>query len=239
MKSTMKTSANKLPKFFHRLFAVLEILAPAVILTLCIVVMAVPGLLHNVQMEMELGQVGLLPEAGVLTALSGDTNAETITIKNLQGTVSVKSSADARGVFAFTRASTLPMFLAYAAFLTVLFDLLRRLFRSVELGESFTDRSVHLVHKIGVTIIIFALLSAAACTWRDHAVANYLESHATVQGVKLAFTPPQARPVIVVGSKHFDFQFGWEGIFTGLLVLALGEVFRQGLALKKENDLTV
>jgi hypothetical protein len=235
----MKTSANKLPKFFHRLFAVLEVLVPAVNLTLCILVLAVPSLLHNVQMEVELGQVGLLPESGALTASGGNTNAETITIKNLQGTVSVKSSTDTGGVFAFTRAATLPMFIAYAAFLTVLFDLLRRLFRSVVLGETFSDRTVHLVQKIGVTIIIFALLSAAARTWHNRAVANYLGEHATVQGIKLAFTPPQGRDVLVVNSTHFDFQFGWEGIFTGVLVLALGEVFRQGLALKKENDLTV
>jgi len=239
MESTMKTNDNKLPKFFHRLFAVLEIVVPAVGLILCIVVVAVPSLLHNVQMEMELGQVGLLPESGALTALGGNANAETITIKNLQGTVSVKSSADDGGVFAFTRAATLPMLIAYPAFLMVLFDLLRRLFRSVALGESFTDRSVHLVHKIGVTIIVFTLLSAGARTWHNHAVANYLGGHATVQGIKMAFTPPQASDVIIVNSTHLDFQFGWEGILTGLLVLALGEVFRQGLALKKENDLTV
>ena len=229
---------SQLPKFFRRLFGLLELLSPIVGVMVCVLILAIPRISEHAELELELGAVGLMPESGALIAQAGDSKAETISIKNLQGTVSVKNPDNGNGLLALARSFTLPLILAYTGFMTVLFDLMRRLFRNVERGESFTGRSVHLVYTIGMTVIVFTLLSSVATTWHNHAVANYLEQHATVPGIKMTFTAPPANSVIV-NSRRFEFQFNWGGILTGLLVLSLGEVFRQGLALKEDNDLTI
>ena len=99
------------------------------------------------------------------------------------------------------------------------------------------------MHQIGVIIIVFTLLSAAASTWHHQAVTCYLTRHATVQGIKMTFaTPNDGGYRFTHNGQEVGFHFGGGGILgilTGLLVLSLGEVFRQGLALKKDNDLTI
>jgi hypothetical protein len=230
----MKTSKARLPKFFHRLFAFLEILSVVIGCLICFLILVLPRLPNSTDVSLSLGQIGLLPDTGALTAVTG--NSETITINNLKGVLSIKNSADDLGAFA--RRSVLPPIILYTAFMTALFEFLRRLFRYVELGESFTERSVHLVHKIGVTIIIYSLLSTVAKLWHDQAIVSYLSQHAAVQGLKMAFTAPSGDGA-TVNLGHFAFQFDFDGVLIGLLVLALGEVFRQGLALQKENDLTI
>jgi hypothetical protein len=230
----MKTSKARLPKFFHRFFAFLEILTVVIGCLICFLILVLPRLPNTTDVNLSVGEIGLLPGSGALTATAG--NSETITINNLKGALSIKNSPSDLG--AFTRRSVLPPIILYTAFMAVLFDSLRRLFRYVELGESFTERSVHLIHKIGVTIIAYTLLSMAAKLWRDQAIVSYLSQHAAVQGLKMAFTAPSG-DAATVNLGHFSFQFDFDGVLIGLLVLALGEVFRQGLALQKESDLTI
>jgi hypothetical protein len=175
-----------------------------------------------------------------MTALVNDASGETIAITDLQGTVSVHGQGEGSALARFARAATLPLVIVNAAFITVVLDLLRRLFRSLERRESFSKSTVALVHKIGVTIIVFTLLSDAARTWHDHAVVVYLGRHATVQEAGLAFTSATANATVLkFGSKQIGIHVSWSGIMAGLLVLSLGEVFREGLALKEENELTI
>jgi hypothetical protein len=233
----MKTS-SQLPKFFRRLFGLLEIISPVVGVLVCFLMLALPSVSNQAEVELELGEVGLMPESGALTVQGSDSKAETISIKNLRGGLWVRNPGEGNGLLALTRWSTVPLIIAYAGFFTLLFDLLRRLFRNVERGESFTERSVRLVHAIGMAVILFTFLSAAATTWHDRAVANYLNQHDTLQEIKMAFVAPHDNSVIV-GSHNFEFHFSFVGILAGLLVLSLGEVFRQGLVLKEDNDLTI
>jgi hypothetical protein len=230
----MKTCKARLPKFFHRFFAFLEILAVVIGCLICCLILVLPRFLNTTGVNVSLGEIGLLPDSGALTAVTG--NSETITITNLKGALSIKNSPGDLGAFA--RRSVLPPLILYTAFMTVLFDFLRRLFRYVELGESFTERSVHLVHKIGVTIIVYNLLATAVSFWGNQAIVRYLSQHAAVQGFKMAFTAP-AGDGATVNWGQLAFQFDFDGVLIGLLVLALGEVFRQGLALQKDSDLTI
>jgi hypothetical protein len=236
----MKTT-SRLPKFFRRLFCFLEVASPVVGIMVCIFLAALPSVANRSELVLELGPVGLVPEPDALTVRLGEGDSAALTINNLQGTVSVKNPDP--GVLALIRWHTLPLILGCAAFTAVLFDRLRRLFRNLERGESFTERSVRLVHQIGGIIIVFSLLSAAATSWQDQAVTSWLTRHATVQGVKMTFaTPNEGGYRFTHNGQEVGFHFGGGGILgilTGLLVLSLGEVFRQGLALKKENDLTI
>jgi hypothetical protein len=163
---------------------------------------------------------------------------ERITIRNLQGSVSLENLHGGGGLFSVFKSYGLPLILIHLGFFAVLFDLLRRLFRNVERGDSFTQRNIRLLHIIGVSILLFTFISAAV-QWRYlQEITSYLNQHTMIEGMRMSFTPP-ANHVIASDSHHFEFQFSWSGILTGLLVLALGEVFRQGLVLKQENELTI
>ena len=84
---------------------------------------------------------------------------------------------------------------------------------------------------------IISLVSAFAESWFAQAAFAYLAQHTvvTVSGTSLHLPEPSGR---IIPRVH-GFPFGSPVFFSGLLVLALSEVFRQGLALKNENDLTV
>jgi Protein of unknown function (DUF2975) len=237
MNNNTMNAKHRLPKFCCRLCAVLEVVISLAVVLLVVLILALPSL--SGRAELTLGPIGLVPEAGALVARANDSASTVINIKNLHGTLSLTNPGDSAELRALTRWHTVPMLVGYGVFVVALLDMLRRLFRNVARGESFTDRSVGLVQKIGMTIILFSLLSSTATAWGNRALVTYLKQHAEVQGIKMAFTEPAANTIISMGSGDLRFQIGWGEIMTGLLVLALGEVFRQGLALKTESDLTI
>jgi hypothetical protein len=129
----------------------------------------------------------------------------------------------------------LPLLLIYAVFFAALFELLRRLFRNVGRGESFTPQSVRLVQVVGGALIIFSLISAVGESWFAHAMYAYLTEHTqfAISGTSVRLPPAENTQLVV------RLPFGSPVFLSGLLVLALAEVFRQGLALQRESDLTV
>ena len=129
----------------------------------------------------------------------------------------------------------LPLLLIYAVFFAALFELLRRLFRNVGRGDSFTPQSVRLVQIVGGALIVFSLISAVGESWFAHAMYAYLTEHTqfAISGTSVRLPPAENTHLIV------RLPFGSPVFLSGLLVLALAEVFRQGLALQRESDLTV
>lgn len=138
------------------------------------------------------------------------------------------------GVIAVLKRYGLPLLLIDALFFTALFEVLRRLFRNVGRGDSFTPQSVRLVQIVGGALIVFSLVSAAGESWFVHAMYAYLSQHTQIA---VSGTPVHLPPALDRG-HWFRIHLNW-AFFSGLLVLALAEVFRQGLALQNENDLTV
>jgi Protein of unknown function (DUF2975). len=165
----------------------------------------------------------------------------TVTLSNktavadwMRGNVHVQVN-DANGLFEVIKHHGLPLALMFTLFYAVLFDLLRRLFRNVVRGDSFTRNTLRLVQVIGLALVVFSFVSAAAEGWFTFALTDYLTHHASAT---LAGSP------VPISGQTFSFNSDGDGVFnslflTGLLVLALSEVFRQGLVLKNENDLTV
>ena len=110
----------------------------------------------------------------------------------------------------------------------------RRLFRNVSRGESFTRQSVFFVQLVGVSLIVYSLVSA------------YAEGMVRNRNALLSFPARRAHRIWHLRAPSragrgwaSDFRFGGSAFFFGLLVLAISEVFRQGLTLKREHDLTV
>lgn len=141
---------------------------------------------------------------------------------------------DAHGLVEVVKHSGLPVALLTVVYFMLLFGLMRRLFANVGRGDSFTRQNVRLVQLIGFSLLIFSVVSALAEGWFEYSVFTFLSHHASFQVSGAAFRLPQ--------TGDFNLEFGGPGsplFFTGLLVLAISEVFRQGLSLKAENDLTI
>jgi hypothetical protein len=158
------------------------------------------------------------------------------TVSAFRGTVTLFVSR-AGGLIELVKHYGLPMVLVDAIFFAVLFELLRRLFRNVGRGESFSTHTVRLVQLIGGMLIVLSFVSSFAEGLFVHAVWSYFAHHAliTVSGSQIHLP---AGYYVMLPRGH-GFPFGSPLFFSGLLVLALSEVFRQGLALKNENALTI
>ena len=226
----MDSVSSFLPKLFHWVFAVLAVLMAIGVLAIGLAMLIDPRLppgTHFGPTEVEiLGQ----PATVALRAVDGDSNFTAAALKN-----TIVLSVDKAGGFIQVLVHNgLPVALVHVLFLGALFELLRRLFRNVGRGESFTRQTVQLVQIVGFSLLVYPIVSAFAESWFLHAAYGYVASHAalTVDGKLLHL--PQLTGV------PFPHRHGGSPIFfSGLLVLALSEVFRQGLALKAEHDLTV
>ncbi len=224
------TAVSVLPKLFRWVFTVFAVLAAIGALAICVAMVIDPKLpagTHFGPLTVDMmGQPGTV----VLRAAGGDSD---FTVTALRGSLTLFVEK-AGGLIEVVKHYGLPVMLIYSLFLVILFDLLRRLFRNVGRGESFSRQSVYLVQGLGASLIVYSLVSAFAESWFVHAAYTYLAQHAvvTVSGTSLRLPAPHgiSMPHGTGGSPVF---------FSGLLVLALSEVFRQGLALKNENDLTV
>ncbi len=226
-------SVSFLPKLFRWVFAVLAVLSAVAAVLVTIVLLVDPHLppgTHFGPLNINLGgQPGTIG----LRANNGDSD---FTLTAFKGTITLVV-AKAGGLIEVVKHYGFPVVLIDLLFCAALFDVLRRLFRNVGLGNSFTRETISLVQIVGGGLIVYSIVSAFAEGLFIHAVYGYLADHATatVSGAQLHFPP----------ARHFrmphggGFPFGSPVFFSGLLVLALSEVFRQGLALKAENDLTV
>jgi hypothetical protein len=131
----------------------------------------------------------------------------------------------------------LPLIFLDMIFLVALFELLRRLFRNVGRGESFTRGTIRLVQGVGGLLILFSFVLSFGEGLFFYNLFTYLAQHAviTISGTSVHFPAPH-REIFL---RADGFPFGSPMFFSGVLVLALSEVFRQGLALKDENALTI
>jgi hypothetical protein len=227
------TAVSILPKIFRWLFTALAVIAVLGAVGVCVAMAVNPKLpagTHFGPLTVDLlGQPGTV----ALRAVNGDSD---FTLTTLRGGLTV-FIARAGGLIELAKLYGLPLVLINLIFFAALFDLLRRLFRNVGRGESFTRQNVFLVQIVGASLIVFSLVSAFVERWFVNVMLNYVAQNAviTISGTSLHL--PAAHGVALV-SLH-NFPFGSPVFFSGLLVLALSEVFRQGLTLKNENDLTV
>jgi hypothetical protein len=222
-----------LPKVFRWFFTVLVVLAALCAVGIVSVMLVDPKLPPGTHFGPKTIEFAGQPGSVELRAAGSDSD---FTVTALRGSVKV-FVAKAGGLIEVIKHHGLPVMLLNAAFFATLFELLRRLFRNVGRGESFTLQSVRLVQILGFTLIVYSLVSAMAENWFARAAYDYLVQNATltISGTSLHLPSPHN-----LAPPHFSgFPFGSPWFFSGLLVLALSEVFRQGLVIKSENDLTV
>lgn len=224
-----------LPKLFRVAFTVLAVLAALAALCILAALLIDPELPPNARFGPRHGEFIGQPASVALQPVANDQAEPALYLRAFSDNVAVTVDRPAGAVELF-KTYGLPVLLVYAVFFAALFELLRRLFRNVGQGGSFTPQSVRLVQIVGGSLIVFSLVTAIAESWFAYAMYDYLVEHTQIA---ISGTPVQLPPAERPPWLGYESPFGSAEFLAGLLVLALAEVFRQGLALQRDNDLTV
>ena len=223
-----------LPGLFRWVFAVLAALTALAAVCLMAVILVDPQLPPDARFGPVHGE--FLGQRATLALQPNTTGSgePVLSARAFNGSVTITVD-EPTGAIERLKSYGLPILLIHAVFLSALFELLRRLFRNVGRGDSFTPQSVRLVQIVGGALIVFSLISAVGESWFAHAMYAYLTEHTQIAVSGISVRLPPAENMSLLGR----FPFRSPVFFCGLLVLAVAEVFRQGLALQRENDLTV
>jgi len=224
-----------LPRLFRVTFTVLMVCAALAAVFILATLLIDPELPPDARLGPANGVFLGQPASIELRPAAEGEAGPTLRMQAFSGNVAMTVNEPAAAVEVF-KAYGLPVLLIYALFFVALFELLRRLFRNVGRGESFTAQSVRLVQIVGVSLIVYSLVSAVAEGWFAYAMYGHLAEHTEIliSGTPVQLPPAQRPPLF-----GFNAPILSSGFLAGLLVLALAEVFRQGLALKRDNELTV
>jgi len=162
----------------------------------------------------------------------------TVELQNLRADVIVKQSAIPGTLLNFVRlrsaSDCLLLILACAVF-----SQLRRLFDNVKRGEAFSLASVQLIRMIGWCCLGYAAAASVAACALDWLIARDLRQHLTLEHLSTGFISADVSGAInfYFGQLHLTLDVTTLGV--ALLAFVLAEVFRQGVRLKQENELTV
>jgi hypothetical protein len=231
----MKATKPILPRILKITFAVLESLTVLIVGVILALLWLLPPQAKNASYD--LGEVQFVPSVGPATLVRE--GGEELKIKNLHGTVMISDAQFPDGLGSIKWAMV-PLILVNGGFFFVLCDLLRRLFRNVQGSESFSGVSIRLVRRVGLTILVFTLLSAVTQSYFGYRVLRYLGPSGTLMGQEVLLTPAESENAAVrMSSAGFQFSLNFSSLLGGLVVLALSEVFRQGRQLQEENQLTI
>jgi len=124
------------------------------------------------------------------------------------------------------RLTALPHFGAIMILAWIFVGQLRDLCARVEKGEIFTEENLKSLRNIGALYFAMAVIDCGFSLLQKIYVSPHL-------------------PVLPISGSNLHLQLDWHlseylsDFVTGFLILLLAEACRQGLALKKENDLTV
>jgi hypothetical protein len=146
-----------------------------------------------------------------------------VTISNLDGTVTFEHPKDAAMLLSPLQVPFVVSMLVAGLTSIALLECIRRMFQSVEQGEVFSGKNVRRVRIIGWLFIASAILRLITTGWLKHRMADLVMHHVPLGGMTVESTT----------------SGDWLGLTTGLVILGLAEVFRQGLILKEESTLTI
>ncbi|QYM79134.1 DUF2975 domain-containing protein [Horticoccus luteus] len=234
----MKSSIN-LPRLLRALFAFLRIM------TLILAVFWLVTLTYNTWIQhyfgrhiiATVGEISLPTAPGALNLTSATAPAKSLSLSSVRGTLQVDLASQDPALGSALRLAIIPSMAVLIAFSYVLFTALRDLCGNLARGEVFNDINLRLVRRIGVNLIAYCLVSAGLEIWASFVLGHYFQQHVVLTGLQ---TP---LPFGSASTLQFHLSPGLitaqGGVLIGCLVLVVAEAFRQGLALKAENDLTV
>jgi len=171
-----------------------------------------------------------LSNPGLVHARSSTGDAAEVELTSLNGSLVVKNAGESAELSSLLRWRFLLCGAPGVIFPIFLFGLLSQLCSKVEQGEIFSVRNTTLVRNLGITILGYQAISIGGSIGYAYMVSRFVHRYVVVEGIQLN-----------VGwyGNHGWFSPSASLIVTGCLVLLLAKVFRQGLELKSENELTV
>jgi hypothetical protein len=146
-------------------------------------------------------------------------------IDSLEGsfTFDVANSTDATAILAPIKWPFILSFSCTGLTTIAILELLSRMFRKVAAGEVFTRTSIKYAQAIGLLFIGSSLLKGLSAGWLKHAMASVVMQQ------------------VATSANYLDSSARGDtsGFITGLVILSLAEIFRQGLNLKEDTALTI
>jgi hypothetical protein len=170
-----------------------------------------------------LGPLKLDTDSGLARLPSRSADAEA-SVDHVEAMVTLKDSENAADAL---RSLTWPLGLGMVGSGLVslaVIELMRRMFKTVQLGEVFTSTNVRRVFAIGWALIGYSLLRAATYGWLLYRARAWLDVHFVMSGYRIEAISAGGHPPLPA---------------VGILILALAEVFRRGLRLQEDNRLTI
>jgi len=168
------------------------------------------------------GPIRLRMEKGEFPMEARNAPDQTVAIDQIEGTMTFLRPELAAQALVSARWPFVAGMLCMGGIGLAVLDLLRRMLRSAKQREVFTSANIRNVQMVGFLVIAFGVLKPAAGAWLASRMIAFVAQHAAT------------------GNAIFDTY--WQGdvsMALGLLIVALAEVFRQGLILKEENQLTI
>ena len=240
----MKTNPSGIPKFLKWIFAIIEIITIVALigLTALFVVGQYRASFEEDETKafgliktMDMGTFEISIPKGLYVAKFNGVATESVSIADASAVVELEDPVMIRAFWKEMGPYIFAMLWLYSGVTIMICDLFRRMFRSVEQRETFTPQTVKIVHKIGILFIVSALAGSLFLNLLESDLNRFAAKHIEVQGIVIGAISEGA-----VDRANLMFGLtGTTGVFVGLMVLALGEAFRQGLKLKEENDLTI
>ena len=240
----MKSNPSGIPKLLKWIFAIFEVLTIVGLLGLTALFALTKyratfeedeskafGLIKS----MEVGTFEISVPRNLYVAKFDGVETELVSLVEASAEVKLEDPVMMRAFWKELGSSFLAMLWLYGGLTIIGCDLFRRMFRSVERREAFTPQTVKIVHKIGILLIASAIIGSLFLSFLESDLNRFAAEHIEVQGTVIGAIYEDA-----LGRANILFGLtGTNGVFVGLMILALGEAFRQGLKLKEENDLTV
>jgi hypothetical protein len=190
------------------------------------------------KLMVSVGEASLKTESGAVELRSDRAKAGSLLLSDLKGSLQMDLMSKDPALVSVLRWALIPSIVVLAVFSWLLFTSLLRVCANIERREAFTEGNLRQVRNIGMILLAYNLTGLVAQFWSAHVMDGYLTHHVTLSGIKTALQFPSG-----LGALHYNLTGGHfpaeGGFITGLVVLLVAEAFRQGLALKTENDLTV
>jgi hypothetical protein len=222
-----------LPSFLRAFFNVLYIFI-AIVTALMVVILLTGGLTAlgrdgrgHLNLPM-LHDISLTVRGKAVTAQTSTSSARDIEVTDIVTSLGVNAFSQDPELASAARWTLLPQLAGIMVGGLMICRLLRDLCARIEKGEVFSEENLRLVRNIGFLYVAFSLFEFIAHGCSLYFLGGYLARHAKLSGIEGTFDASLSNLPLIP-----------DGLIDGLIILLLAEAFRQGLALKKENDLTV
>jgi hypothetical protein len=186
------------------------------------------------KLMVSVGEVSIQPRSGPVQLNSPTASPGSLVLTGLRGPFQADLLSSDTALISALRWTIFPSITVLIVFSWLLCSALRSVCANIERREVFSDTNLRLVRNVGVLLLVFSGASLLVQLFTGHVMDGYLAQHVTASGLENAAGSPLHFQLLPEARLPIE-----PGFVMGLVVLLLSQAFRQGLALKTENDLTV